>query len=157
MGHLFYILAPEYDFLTDRAACHMKATSGAWSLEGQLQAAGSSACLSIEQSTKPTTTTRKEEGISQMNDGFAGEELLDVKATGVGPVSWTEDPFLDLPEELLSLIMRKCDPDTFLAAWQVNRRWRAIASEVRRLLAAMRGSLEKSLLTSKNSCTEFRI
>lgn len=118
----------------------MKAISGAWSLEGQIQAAGiSAACLSIEQSTTPTITTREEEGVSQMNDGFAKAESLDAKAAGAGPVSWTEDPFLDLPEELLSFIMRKCDPDTFLAAWQVNRRWRAIASEVRRLLVAMRG------------------
>jgi hypothetical protein len=164
MGHLFYFLAPEYamkyDFLTDQATCHMKAISGAC-LEGQLQAAGTSAaCLSIDQSTTPTIATRKEEeGISQKNDGFAKEESLDANAAGAGTVSLTEDPFLDLPEELLSLIMRKCSPDAFLAAWQVNRRWRAIASEVRRLLVATKkkGNI---LLTSKTYhtgrfCTYF--
>lgn len=44
---------------------------------------------------------------------------------------YEEDPFPALPDELLALLFRKCEPEAFLAAWQVSRRWRGVASQVR--------------------------
>ena len=43
---------------------------------------------------------------------------------------YEEDPFPALPDELLALILQKCEPEAYLAAWQVNHRWRAVASQV---------------------------
>ncbi|GAQ78795.1 hypothetical protein KFL_000190140 [Klebsormidium nitens] len=40
-----------------------------------------------------------------------------------------ENPFSALPDELLALILRKCEPEAFLSAWQVGRRWHAVASQ----------------------------
>lgn len=56
---------------------------------------------------------------------------LEKAASEVSLVSEGEDPFAALPDELLALILRKCEPEAFLSAWQVSPRWRGVASQVR--------------------------